>query len=131
MRLVAIMASFVFVGSAAFAAEEDAGNYLDAVEKIGLVRWSPDAMPIKVYVKDGSVVKNFRPDMVTVLRRAFAEWSLATKGRIRFTFVTDPSAAQIECSWSDDPKSLPIRGELGHAMPMIEEHDISRADIVL
>src|SRR5438105_12855530 len=95
------------VDSGNFAASMDAPDYLGAMEQIGLVRWAPETMPIKVYIKDSSSVRNYRPQLVEELKQALDTWEKASAGHVKFAYEQDPARAQIECSWTNDPKQLP------------------------
>jgi hypothetical protein len=112
-------------------ADTNTPDYLEDIEKIGLVRWPPDKMPIKVFIKDGSDVRNYNDEYVSFLKKAFDDWTAASEGKVTFSYVDDPAKAQIDCSWTADPKQLAFAGEAGHAGLSSNGHTIDHASIVL
>lgn len=109
----------------------NAPDYLEEIERVGLVRWQPDAMPLKVYIKSGSSVRNYRDDFAAFLKQAFADWAAVSEGHLSFTYVDAQSDAQIDCSWTDDPKELLFPGEAGHAAFTSNGHSMDHASILL
>ena len=69
---------------------------------------------IKVYVQSGRGLKGFQPCYDEILLESFQKWSQA--GVLSFEFVSSPSAADIECEWTDDLGKLSSRGEGGEAL---------------
>ncbi len=79
----------------------------------GFMRWPASRMPIKIYIKDGSDVSGYKLSYDKVLRDSFDSWSKASGGLITFKEVTDPSSADIECSWLSDSRKLVNAAESG------------------
>lgn len=91
-------------------------DYLGDATQNGMTRWSPDLMPLKVYIKNGEAVPNYRPDFIKILKQAFQDWSDASANHVSFAFTDDESAANIVCSWTNNPKEMMSSAEGGHAM---------------
>ena len=66
-----------------------------------LTRW-PDRMvePIRVWIEPSPAVTAFDPRYSGLVRESFDDWSAAGIP-LRFTFVVDSSAADVEVTWAD------------------------------
>jgi predicted Zn-dependent protease len=62
-------------------------DYLAEAVKNGVVRWSPNSMPIRVYIHDAGAVSGYKPQWQDILMRSFTDWSTASHGLVRFKFI--------------------------------------------
>jgi tetratricopeptide (TPR) repeat protein len=70
-------------------------NYLaSAISQGKVVHWNPAKMPLKVFIKDGSTISDWRPEMVGLVREAMGSWQTATRNKVRF--ITSPNQAQAD-----------------------------------
>ena len=96
------------------AAGDPQTDYLvEVTNQSGLHRWPSAKMPIKVFIQSGAGLSGFKPEFDDILRQCFADWAAASKGLVSFQYVNDPSACDLECSWSDDPRTLSNQAEAG------------------
>jgi hypothetical protein len=84
-------------------------SYLPAMLREGdsvLKRW-PDRMtrPIAVYLSRGTV-EGYTPDLREATRRAFVRWERVGAIPVRFVFVADSAAAEVQVVWT---QRFPIR----------------------
>lgn len=82
------------------------GDYLSEMVEGGAYRWTPDHMPLRVYIADGSGVSAYRPQFKQLMREAFNSWMQAAAGKLSWVEVSDPRQADIITNWSD---SISIR----------------------
>ena len=82
------------------------GDYLAEMVEGGAYRWTPDHMPLRVYIADGSGVSAYRPQFKQLMRDAFNSWMQAAAGKLSWVEVNDPRQADIVTNWSD---SISIR----------------------
>ncbi|MFN8655857.1 MAG: matrixin family metalloprotease [Candidatus Obscuribacterales bacterium] len=82
------------------------GDYLAEMVEGGAYRWTPDRMPLHVYIADGSGVSAYRPQLKQLMRDAFNSWMQAAAGKLSWVEVSDPRQADIVTNWSD---SISIR----------------------
>jgi tetratricopeptide (TPR) repeat protein len=75
-----------------------------------VTRWSHPEQPIQVYIADGDHFPDWRPGNKAVVQEAFAEWQQAMGDRLRFAFVADPQAADIQVSWMNFPTANSAEG---------------------
>jgi tetratricopeptide (TPR) repeat protein len=67
-------------------------------------RWPAEKFPLKVYIPTAAEmakVPYFRPEFPAILKQAFEEWQTKSNGAVRFTFVPDKSAMDIECVFTN------------------------------
>jgi predicted Zn-dependent protease len=106
-------------------------DYLGDATQNGMTRWSPDLMPLKIYIKNGSAVPNFRPEFVDILKQAFDDWSKGSNGKVTFVYTDDENSANIVCSWTNNPKEMMSSAEGGHAMVIPDANGILKSIVVL
>lgn len=75
-----------------------------------VTRWSHPEQPIQIYIADGADFADWRPGNKAIVQEAFAEWQQAMGDRLRFAFVEDPQAADIQVSWMNVPKASSAEG---------------------
>ena len=88
-------------------------DYLEDVTRQGMVRWSPEKMPLKIYIASGEGVQGYKPQWTEVLKRSFIDWQTASGNLVSFEFTDNKEGSNIQCSWTDDPKALKNIAELG------------------
>ncbi|HEY9684134.1 MAG TPA: tetratricopeptide repeat protein [Oculatellaceae cyanobacterium] len=95
-------------GASAVAADHDGNgpDYFAEATVQGIQRWPASSMPLKVYIRPGDDVPSYKPQYGDILKRSFDDWSAASDGKVKFVYVKEPAAANIECSWSADPTQL-------------------------
>lgn len=108
---------------------QDNPDYLNDVIGRGVNRWPAARMPLKVYIDPGSGVKGYMPNFTRIFEAAFEEWSKASNGLIRFTFVTNEDDADIQCYFVGDVNELPTTGEAGHAVSRRNAEGLNRSVI--
>jgi len=65
--------------------------------------WSQDRMPLRVFVEEEPGVRAFRKSFRRAVPECFADWSIASDLRVRYTFVNDPRKADIVCTLTRYP----------------------------
>ncbi len=106
-------------------------NYFSIISKTGILRWGTQAMPLKIYIKDGGTTNGYRPNFITMLEQSFSEWSEASQNRIHFLLTKNPSNADIICDWTSDKSQMTQLTEGGHALVIPEGHNIKRVEIII
>lgn len=98
-----------------------------------LKRWPTENMPIKVFIASGQGVNCYRSSFRKDLIESFREWENHTNEAIRFVFVSDAQAANIECIWIDDPSDFPCHSgmEGGETIPSYNQHGLSHTKMML
>lgn len=72
-------------------------NYLTlAINQGNVVRWSAEAMPLKVAINTAHAP--LQAD--ALVRQALATWQKASAGKVSFTVVSKPTLADINVSWA-------------------------------
>lgn len=84
---------------------------------------------VRVFVKDGSGVRGFKPEFNQILKDSFKSWSDA--GVLSFQYVSRWQDADIECVWTDDARQLGSLAEGGEALLKHQADKVSHARIVL
>jgi len=108
-------------------------DYLGDTTQNGMTRWSSELMPLKVFIKNGEGVPNYRSNFETILQQAFQSWSDASRNLVSFAFVDKEDNANLVCSWTNNPREMMSSAEGGHAMviPNPDSSRINKAIIVL
>ncbi|WP_303674553.1 tetratricopeptide repeat protein [Vampirovibrio chlorellavorus] len=75
-----------------------------------VTRWSHPEQPIQIYIADGADFADWRPGNKAIVQEAFGEWQQAMGTRLRFVFVEDPQAADIQVSWMNVPSANSAEG---------------------
>jgi len=70
-------------------------------------------MPIKVFMKSGEGVENFKPEYETFLKDAFNQWVAASNGQLSVEFVKKAKDADITTEWTTDTTGVLNLSELG------------------
>jgi len=105
--------------------------YQEVISCKGKMSWPLGANPIRVYIEPGDGKKDYKPVYFDLLKKAFSEWTSASKDRIKFDFQKDSPGAQIYCKWTDSTENLIARAEGGHAKVEYAGPVIGRCDITL
>lgn len=91
-------------------------DYYTEVTRDGIIRWSPQQMPLKVCITSGDGIAGYKPQFGDILKQSFTSWSEASGGLVTFSFVDNAEQAQIVCLWSNDPAKFKNIAESGHAV---------------
>ncbi|MEZ4489396.1 MAG: tetratricopeptide repeat protein [Cyanobacteriota/Melainabacteria group bacterium] len=90
-----------------------ANNYLVGAASGGkYFRWPPAAMPLKIYIADGTGLNGYNPFFKEALMNAFTSWAEATGNKLKMSLATSPQSANIVCNWTDNPNQIMDRGRL-------------------
>lgn len=102
-------------------------DYFQQVTKGHPFRWFDTDMAIRVLVKPGAGVLNFKPKFDQILRDAFQTWAENSNSKIKFQFVKEPPA-DITCEFvSDLPRQQPsVAGVTNY---QTSPHHMNSADI--
>jgi tetratricopeptide (TPR) repeat protein len=115
--------------------DEMQNDYFAFAKQDGVAKWLPSSMPVKVYIpSDAEVgkIQGFRPEFNTAIRDSFADWERASAGKIKFQYVTNPTDANIQVTWTDDVTKVKRPAEGGEARVLFDEaNGIRRATIIL
>lgn len=90
-------------------------NYLSEIPVDGRNRWTQSAMPLKVYIQDGTGLKGYDRYFKATLIESFQDYQQALNGLLRFKFSDSPNSADIICFWSDDLDKFKDGAEAGKA----------------
>jgi len=80
--------------------------YADVLEHHKCFRWTPEHLPLRVFVRNGYGTPGFRDSFARALFDSFSEWSKASQNRILFVYVNRPDQADIDVSWTGDPYEI-------------------------
>jgi tetratricopeptide (TPR) repeat protein len=97
---------------------DDSADYFAYSVPDSIMKWAPENIPIKVYIPsdaEAQGVPGYIPDYGQVLRSAFKEWADRSSGAISYSFVSNPSAANIDCKWVGDASLVRTPAEGGDA----------------
>jgi TonB family protein len=79
-------------------------DYFQQITKGHPYRWFDNDMAVRVLIKPGEDVPNFRHAFDALLRQSFMEWAANSNSKIKFQFVTE-EPADITCQFvADLPK---------------------------
>lgn len=105
-----------------------ADNYLKEL-KGQIMKWPASRMPIKVFIAPGASVPGYKLSFDSVLRQSFADWSEASNGLVTFQFVPNEAAANLVCSWTNDPGTMKNRAEAGETNISADRQGIVQGSI--
>jgi TonB family protein len=82
-------------------------DYFEQVTKGHLFRWFDRDMAVRVLIKPGAGIPNFKPKFEEILRKSFQDWEDNSNSKIAFRYVTGPPA-DITCQFvAELPKEKP------------------------
>ncbi len=82
-------------------------NYFQQITEGNPYRWFDRDMAVRVLIKPGAGVPNFKPQFEESLRAAFQEWEKISDSKIKFRYVSMPPA-DITCQFvTTIPKEKP------------------------
>ena len=110
---------------------DDGRSYFSNVIVQGTKRWPEAEMPLKVYIRDGEGLSDYRPEYDSILRQSFSEWEKVSQGKVRFTYVNSPAQADITCIWVDDQSAMSSSAEGGETNVNALSHSLTKAKIML
>lgn len=104
-------------------------DYFQQITKGHPFRWFDTDMAIRVLVKPGAGVPNFKPKFDQILRDAFQTWVENSNSKIKFQFVKEPPA-DITCEFvADLPRQQPsVAGVTNY---QTSPHHMNSADIFI
>lgn len=88
-------------------------DYVESIKARNKFRWAKSRMPIKVFMKSGEGVENFKPEYETFLKDAFNQWVAASNGQLSVEFVKKAKDADITTEWTTDTTGVLNLSELG------------------
>jgi predicted Zn-dependent protease len=97
-------------------------DYLSAVNTEGNFRWSPDRLPIDVYIDDGRGVAGFQPQYRQMLKDAFDAWCDTSGGLMTWREVSNPQQADVTASWTSNPTIRPGSVEAGQTKTLVQQN---------
>jgi tetratricopeptide (TPR) repeat protein len=106
-------------------------DYIGDATQNGIMRWPVTRMPIKTYLKAGTGVPGYRPEFEAIFRRSLQEWLDAAQGKVKIQYVDNPNDAQMNISWTNNPKEMISSAEGGHAMVSPDDQGIAKTHIYL
>lgn len=95
-------------------------DYLAAVNADGSFRWSPDRLPLRVYITDGGNVAGYRPEFRKMIADAFNEWCKNSHGLLSWSQVNNANQADIVCTWTNSPTVQPGSVEAGQTRTLVQ-----------
>lgn len=111
---------------------EGVDDYFNSISMSGAVtKWTPEHMPLKVYMAPTQGVPAFKPGYMDGAKSAFQEWADASGGKVSFTFVQDKDKNDIDFSFSHDIKTVSNPAEGGEAKVYPGPKGIVKAQIVV
>jgi predicted Zn-dependent protease len=109
----------------------DDRDYFVEVTRDGVIRWSAQQMPLRVFITNGDATPGYRPQFADLLKQSFASWSQASSGLVSFSLVDNIEQAQIVCLWSNDPAKFKNIAEAGHAVLDTTRNGLVKGTITL
>jgi tetratricopeptide (TPR) repeat protein len=106
------------VSSAMKPGDKNADDYFEYATYDAVAKFLPNRFPLKIFIPtdaQAGAVPGYAPEFGSILHAAFDDWSKASGGVLRFGFVDDRADADIECSWTSDPKKVRQPAEGGEA----------------
>lgn len=98
---------------ASFRINRDNGNYLNHITEDGVLTWSLQSLPLKVYIEPGHDLPGYRPEFPAVLRNSFNQWIASSHNKLARVEVNNPAAANVICSFTSDTPELAEGTEAG------------------
>lgn len=76
-------------------------NYIDKVtEKGNVIRWQNASMPLNVYIDSSpKKVTAFQNSFIGATKKGIDRWATVSNGKLSFTYVSNPEAADIKIFW--------------------------------
>lgn len=107
-------------------------DYFSAVTfGTGVTKWIPARMPIKVYLAPWDKVPGYKPVYGELVKSAFDEWTAASGGKVKFSYVEDKATSDITFAFSNDVKSVSSPAEGGEAKVYPGANGIQKANIIV
>ncbi|MBU6452286.1 MAG: tetratricopeptide repeat protein [Cyanobacteria bacterium REEB67] len=106
-------------------------DYLPDAKQGGLMRFTKQKMPLKVYFKPSESVPGYKSEFDEVVKQAFAAWQAALPELLTFAFVPSNDDSDISVVWTNDPSKMISSAEGGHALVVQSPKGIARSDITL
>ncbi len=106
-----------------------AGDYFKETVSEGFFRWPLKRQPLRILIRPGTM-KSYKPEYEEAVRQAVDEWSKATGGIPRLTFV-DGQDADIIVDFVDDLHAPALQAEAGKAQLTGNMEGVDKASILL
>jgi predicted Zn-dependent protease len=100
-------------------------DYLDAVNTEGNFRWSPDKLPIDVYIADGYAVSGYQPGYRQMMVDAFNAWCDSSSGTMSWREVQNPNKSDVMVSWTSSPNIRPGAVEAGQTKTLVQQNKLT------
>lgn len=84
----------------------DGSDYYVEISRGHPQKWNVAKMPVKVYLPNGAGVPGYKPEYDSIMRQAFADWAEVAPGKLWFTYVPTPEAANLIVKWSNNTNDL-------------------------
>jgi tetratricopeptide (TPR) repeat protein len=97
---------------------------------VKLAEWLEDRMPLRVYLHTEELTANDRV-FLPVIHNAFDKWTRVSNGKIKFTFVSSPDTADIECFLTGKSKNLHRTFAAGETRWQLTDNGSLRASVFL
>lgn len=91
---------------------DEANNLPDYFVASESSRWSPEHLPLKVFVNEGTGVQGYKPHYRSYVNRAMDAWCKASGGKLSYTMVNSAKAADLTVTWLCRPIKLNEGGKL-------------------
>lgn len=102
-----------------------AADYLSSVNTEGNFRWSPDRLPIDVYIEEGRHVRGYQPQYRQMLKDAFDQWCDTSGGVMTWREVSSPREADVTCSWTNSPTVRAGAVEAGQTKTLVQQNKLT------
>jgi tetratricopeptide (TPR) repeat protein len=113
---------------------ENSHDYFALATFYRITKWHEHSFPLKVFIPKSDTInlKYFNPAFTGAVRQAFDDWREASKGLVSFTFVEDPTQANIDCAWKERPAGhVAMEGGLCEMFMDLKDHYLIKASITL
>lgn len=100
-------------------------DYLNAVNTDGNFRWSPEKLPIDVYIADGRGVAGYQPEYRQMMIDAFNEWCDTSNGTMTWREVQNPNKSDVMVNWTSSPNVRPGAVEAGQTKTLVQQNKIT------
>jgi predicted Zn-dependent protease len=87
----------------ALSSSDQGDNYLAQFPKPYIHWQNLGTRPLRVYIEDGSALKDWHPEYPALVRKAYEEWRTQLPGAFKFEFVDQRELADTLVSWTPDP----------------------------
>jgi tetratricopeptide (TPR) repeat protein len=108
-----------------------ATDYLDSVTKKGIIGWSQQKMPIKVFIEDGRDIFGYQDLFSELVQKSLWQWAQASNRALFWRIVPNRSQADIAFHWTSDRSDFPHGAEQGIAKLTWKGHCIQHVNVTI